>query len=218
MNKKLSTVFATSLALAVLLSPLSCLAAKDQSLADNPVVELEVRKRIQASGSSPEIILEKKVFEGKMENAKTIKFEYSDNAINTVYIFFDPLCPGCKGLKDQLSGQFELYQDNEVNVEIIPIAPNNNERSFKEAVHIFADSVDYESSTIGQVKAYIADNTHLYESSFSTMGTPLVLWPTNDGYEVLKGYPKKSTNEAFLKIVSEKKGVYEWLMSYPKGQ
>ena len=195
----------TGIALWVSLNPMIVLADTANVPAQN-----QIESRIALSGKSPNLIVDQDKFAEQLFATSTIKLGYTQEPVNNLYVFFDPTCINCQGIKAQLASQSELYAGNKVNVHIIPVGATSKGRM--KAVHLYVDDAGSSDKTVSDIKALVNRNTELYTTSFDDIGTPLVVWQTETGFEALKGFPSQSTNSAFLKIVAQKKGIANWIM------
>lgn len=193
------------LVFSVSLCPMSVMA--DKALV--PTQDL-IETRIALSGKSPKIIVNQDNFAEQLVETSTIKLSYSQDPVNNLYVFFDPTCTGCQGIRVQLTSQFQLYSENKINVQIIPVGATKEGR--KKAVHLYVNDPSYLDNSVRDFKTFVNRNTELYSTSFDDIGTPLVVWQTDGGFEALKGFPSQATNSAFLKTVAQKKGVANWMM------
>lgn len=193
------------LVLCVFLSPVVVMAGTA-----NVPTEDRVDSRIALSGKSPKIIVNQDKFAEQLFATSTIKLGYTQDPVNNLYVFFDPMCTSCQGIKAQLISQSKLYSENKVNVHIIPVGASQKGRM--KAVHLYVDDADYLDKSVRDIKTLVNQNTELYATSFDDIGTPLIVWRTESGFEVLKGFPSQSTNSAFLKTIAQKKGIANWMM------
>ena len=172
--------------------------------------ENQLENRIALSGKSPGVIINQDNFIEQLFATSTIDLGYTPEPVNNLYVFFDPMCAGCQGIKAQLTHQSKLYSDYKVNVKIIPIGASEEGRM--KAVHLYVDDSHYQDKTVYNIKEMVNGNTKMYATSFDSIGTPLVVWQTDKGVEVLKGFPSQETNSSFLKTVALKKGIANWMM------
>lgn len=193
------------LALCFSLSPLVVVAGT----AEMPTQD-QIESRIALSGKSPKIIVNQDKFAEQLFTTATIELGYTQDPVNDLYVFFDPMCTNCQGIKAQLTSQSTMYSENKVNVQIIPVGATKEGRM--KAVHLYVDDPDYLDASVRDIQTFVNRNTELYSTSFENIGTPLVVWQTENGFEALKGFPSQSTNNAFLKTVAQKKGIANWMM------
>jgi len=193
------------LALCLFLSPLVVVAGT----AEVPTQD-QLESRIAVSGKSPKIIVNQEKFAEQLFTTATIELGYTLDPVNNLYVFFDPMCSNCQSIKTQLINQSKLYSEHKVNVQIIPVCATKEGRI--KAVHLYVDDPDYLEASVLDIQTFVNLNTELYRTSFENIGTPLVVWQTEKGFEVLKGFPSQSTNNAFLETVARKKGVANWMM------
>ena len=202
-NKFQNTILC--LALWALLSPMIVMAGTTQE----PVVN-QLDTRITLSGKSPRIVVNQEKFAEQLFATSTIELGYTPEPVNNLYVFFDPMCTGCQGIKSQLTLQSKLYSDYKVNVKIIPVGASKEGRM--KAVHLYVDNADFLDKSVRDLKIMVDRNTQLYAKSFDSIGTPLIVWQTDKGLETLKGFPSQKTNSSFLKTVAKKKGIANWIM------
>lgn len=196
---------ALGLALLTLLSPMFVMAGTAKNPGDD-----QIESRIALSGMSPNIVVSQDEFAKQLFATNTIKLGYTNEPVNNLYVFFDPMCTGCQSIKAQLTSQSKLYSDDKVNIQIIPVGATKEGRM--KAVHLYVDNDAYLGKSVRDIKTMVNRNTELYATSFNDKGTPLVVWQTENGFEVLKGFPSPSTNSAFLKTVARKRGIANWML------
>lgn len=175
-----------------------------------------IETRIALSGKAPNIIVDHDEFAKQLNAISAIELNYSEQPATNIYVFFDPNCTGCQGIETQLTKQFQLYSDNKVNVQIIPIGARKEGRM--KAVGLYADNPLFLDKTVRELKDMVNRNTAFYNNSFDNLGTPLVVWETTSGFQALKGFPSQNTNKAFLKTVAQKKGIANWMLYLSGGK
>ena len=89
-------------------------------------------------------------------------------------------------------------------MKIIPVGATKEGRM--KAVHLYVDNDAYSDKSVRDIKTMVNRNTKLYATSFDEQGTPLVVWQTEKGFEVLKGFPSQKTNSSFFKNCCPKEG------------
>ena len=82
------------LALWALLSPMIVMAGTAKEPGEN-----QLESRIALSGKSPKIIVNQEKFAEQLFATNTIELGYTHEPVNNLYVFFDPMCTGCQGIK-----------------------------------------------------------------------------------------------------------------------